>query len=114
MSRINGELQKAIAETITKLNNPELEGLIISIVDVDTAADLGVAKVAVSVLSSDNTKDLVVALLNKAKSFIRHEVMRMVRLRTMPDLIFIKDDSYEKSQKLMSLFEKVANEDRGE
>lgn len=114
MSRINGELQKAIAEVVSRLNNPDLDGLIISIVDVDTAADLSLAKVAVSVLADDITKDLVVAHLNKAKSFIRHEVMRMVRLRTMPDLVFSKDDSYEKSQKLISLIERVSNEDRGE
>ena len=114
MSRINGEIQKAIAEVVSKMNNPEIDGLIISIVDVDTAADLSLAKVAISVLSSDQTKDLVVAHLNKAKNFIRHEVMRMVRLRTMPDLVFTKDDSYEKSQKIMSLIEKVSNEDRGE
>ena len=114
MSRINGEIQKAIAEVVSKMNNPEIDGLIISIVDVDTAADLSLAKVAVSVLSNDQTKDLVVAHLNKAKNFIRHEVMRMVRLRTMPDLVFTKDDSYEKSQKIMSLIEKVSNEDRGE
>lgn len=114
MSRINGELQKAIAEVVSKMNNPELDGLIISIVDVDTTADLSMAKVAVSVLSTDQIKDLVVACLNKAKNFIRREVMRMVRLRTMPDLVFSKDDSYEKSQKLMSLIEKVSNDDRAD
>ena len=114
MSRINGEIQKAIAEVVSKMNNPELDGLIISIVDVDTTADLSMAKVAVSVLSNDETKDMVVAVLNKAKSFIRREVMRMVRLRSMPELFFNKDDSYEKSQKLMNLIEKVSNEDRAE
>ena len=72
MSRINGELQKAIAEVVSnRLNNPDLDGLIISIVNVDTAPDLSIAKVAVSVLSSDEIKQLVVAELNRAKNFIR-------------------------------------------
>ena len=113
MSRINGELQKAIAEVVSnRLNNPDLDGLIISIIDVDTAPDLSLAKVAVSVLSTDETKHLVVAELNRAKNFIRREVMRMVRLKTMPELVFNVDDSYEKGQKIMDLIDKVSNENK--
>lgn len=113
MSRINGELQKAIAEVVSnRLNNPDLDGLIISIIDVDTAPDLSFAKVAVSVLSTDETKNLVVAELNKAKNFIRREVMRMIRLKTMPDLLFSVDNSYEKGQKIIELINKVSNENK--
>ena len=113
MSRINGELQKAIAEVVSnRLNNPDLDGLIISIIDVDTAPDLSFAKVAVSVLSTDDIKNLVVAELNRAKNFIKREVMRMVRLKSTPDLIFSVDNSYEKGQKIMELIDKVSNENK--
>ncbi len=108
MSRINGELQKAIADVINnRLNNPNLDGLIISVIYVDTAADLSLAKVGVSVLSTDETERLVVRELNKAKSFIRHEVMHMVRLKTMPELEFYVDNSYEKSQHIMKLIDNL-------
>lgn len=111
MSRINSELQKAIAEVINnRLHNPDLDGLIISVVDVDTLSDLSLAKVAISVLSTNETEDLVVALLNKAKNFIRREVGKMVRLKTLPDLQFYQDDSYENGKKLMDLIDKVAGE----
>lgn len=115
MSRINGELQKAIAEIVAnKLNNPEFDGLIISIVDVDTSSDLSIAKVAVSVLTNDTTKNMVVAQLNHAKNFIKREVMRVVRLRAIPDLVFYVDDSYEKGRNLLNLIEKVSSENKGE
>ena len=113
MSRINGELQKAIAEVVSnRLNNPDLDGLIISIVDVDAAPDLSIAKVAVSVLSTDETKHLVVAELNRAKNFIRREVMRIVRLKTTPELVFNVDDSYEKGRKILELIDKVSIDDK--
>ena len=113
MSRVNGEIQKAIADVVSnRLNNPELDGLIISILDVDTAPDLSFAKVAVSVLSTDEIKNLVVAELNKAKNFIRREVMRMIRIKTMPDLIFYVDNTYEKGQKIMELIDKVSSENK--
>ena len=113
MSRVNGEIQKAIADVVSnRLNNPDLDGLIISILDVDTAPDLSFAKVAVSVLSTNEIKNLVVAELNRAKNFIRREVMRMIRIKTMPDLIFYVDDTYEKGQKIMKLIDKVSNDNK--
>ena len=111
MSRINSEIQKAIAEIVMeRMNNPEFEGLIISFIDVDTAADLSSAKVAVSVLADDDTKSAVVSTLNRSKSFIRKELMKEVRLRIMPDLHFYIDNSYEKGQHLMDLIDKVSGE----
>ena len=102
-------IQKAIAEVVAnKLHNPNLDGLIISIIDVDTAPDLSLAKVSVSVLSTDEVKNLVISELNKAKGFIRREVMRMVRLKATPELSFMVDNSYEKGQKIMNLIEKVS------
>ena len=108
MDRINSELQKAIAEIIAnRLRNPELDGIIISVIDVDTTPDLSFAKVSISVLGDSTTKDLVMAVLNNAKSFIRKELMKMVRLRTMPVLEFKLDESYEKGQKLINLIDKI-------
>ena len=110
MSRINAEMQKAIAEIVNnRLHNPALDGLIISILDVDTAPDLSLAKVAVSVLSTDDTKKLVVDELNKAKGYIKRELMRMVRLRTTPDLVFSVDNSYERGQKILSLIDQISD-----
>ena len=112
MERINSELQKAIADIIAnKLRNPELENIIISVTEVDTAADLSYAKVLVSVLGNENMKDMVLAILNNAKAFIRKELMSMVRLRTMPNLEFKLDESYEKGQKIIKLIDKISGED---
>ena len=114
MERINSELQKAIADIIAnKLRNPELEGIIISITDVDTAADLSYAKVLVSVLGDSYTKDIVLTVLNNAKSFIRKELMHMVRLRTMPNLEFSLDESYEKGQKIIKLIDQISGDEDG-
>lgn len=109
IERIDSELQKAIADIVAnRLRNPEIDGIIISITDVDTASDLSYSKVSVSVLGDRNTKDMVIAILNNAKSFIRKELMGMVRLRTMPNLEFKLDESYEKGQKIISLIDKIS------
>ena len=111
MSRINSEIQKAIAEIVSnKMNNPDFDGLIISIIDVDTAADLSIAKVAVSVLSTDEMQRLIILELTKAKGFIRKELGKMIRLKTLPDLEFYPDNSYQQGKRLMDLIDSVSKE----
>lgn len=111
MSRINSELQKALAEIIAnRMRNPNFDGLIISVTKVDTAPDLKNARVYISVLSDDETKHLVIEELTHAKGYIRKELMRLVRLKNMPELEFKKDDSYEKGQRILSIIDKLSGE----
>lgn len=111
MSRINSEMQKALAEIISnRMRNPEFEGLIISVTKVETAPDIKTARVYISVLSTLETKKLVVETLNRAKGFIRHELSRLIRLKTIPDLDFRLDNSLEEGQKIMDIIDKLSGE----
>lgn len=115
MSRINSEMQKAIAEIIAnRMRNPDFDGLIISVTKVETAPDLKNARVFISVLSTAETKHLVLAELNRAKGFIRKELMHMIRLKTMPDLEFKLDNSLEEGQKILSILDKISGEHHAE
>ena len=111
MSRINSEMQKAHAEIIAnRMRNPDFDGLIISVTKVETAPDLKNARAYISVLSSLETKRLVVAELNRAKGCIRREIMHMVRLKTMPEFEFKLDNSIEEGQKIIDIIEKLSGE----
>lgn len=115
MSRVNSEIQRAVAEIINnKLRNPNLDGYIISVVDVDTAPDLSAARVYISVLSTNETKTLVLSEIMRSKSYIKKELMHMVRLRRVPELEFVLDDTYEKSQRILGLFDQISTENKGE
>ncbi len=108
LAKINSEIQKEISNIISeKLNNPELENIIITISSVDTSADLYVAKVYVSILGDKNKKDRVMAILDNAKGFIRHELANGVKLRVVPDLVFLLDNSQDYSDNINKLLKQI-------
>ena len=108
MSRINAEMQKCIAEIINnKLNNPEIDGVIVSVNKVDTSPDLAEAKVYVSILGSEDQKIKSFRAIEKAAKFIRFELSRMIRLRLIPNLTFRFDTSFEDSERIMNLIESL-------
>ncbi len=110
MSRIemvNSQIQKELTHILqTELDDPEL-GLI-SIVRVDTTKDLSQTRIFFSTLGG--TREKVEFALNKTQKHIRHLLGERMRLRVLPELKFIFDDSIEYSVSIYQKIEEVKNE----
>ncbi len=107
-SRLSGEMRKAISEIIiSDVKDPRISELM-SITDVHVTEDLKFAKVYVS---DYNDIDTTLIALESAKGFIRKEIGKKVKMRIIPELIFIKDDSIEKGFYMSSLIDKVIKDD---
>jgi len=66
-----------------------------SIVRADVTRDLKHAKIYVSVLGSKKEINDTICGLNSASGFIKKELGALVKLRNIPELHFIPDDSIE-------------------
>ena len=110
--RLNAEFRKEIYEIITrKLKNPLVTEMF-SILRVDTSRDLSHAKVFVSIYSKNQEKaKLTFDAINADSKKIRYELARSVRVRTVPELHFILDDSMEYSDKMNKLFNAISKEE---
>ena len=94
-SRLNGEYQKEISEIIRRLKDkaPDLKGLV-SVTEADVAPDLKSAKIYVSIYAkSEEEKLRSFAVLNENAGYIRHELSRVMTMRTVPALTFRMDGS---------------------
>ena len=105
-SRVGSEYRKEISNIIAgpvKNKEPELRGLI-SVTEVDVAPDLKTAKVYVSVYAkSKEEEERTFLILQENAGFIRHELSLVMRMRTVPQLTFLRDGSMEYGSKIDSL-----------
>ncbi len=107
-NRLSGEMKKAISEIIrTDVKDPRISELM-SITDVHVTEDLKFAKIYVS---DYNDVEKTIIALQSAKGFIRKEIGKKIKMRIIPELIFIKDDSIEKGLYMSSLIDKVIGEE---
>lgn len=105
IDKINSELKKEIYAVITKrLKNPLITEMF-SITEVDASKDLSSAKVYISVFSVNPEKKArtLAAIEGDAKK-IRRELAKEMRIRTVPELRFIEDTSFEYGDKMDKLF----------
>ena len=100
IQRINSALQESLANIIkNKIQDKRLEGAIVSVVKVDTSADLSFAKVYLSIFTKKSVEDAFNAILNSIP-YIRKQAANMVQIRNMPILHFKIDDSMEYAAKI--------------
>lgn len=94
----------------------DLSPNMITLTQVRMSDDLSVAKVYLSVWGKIEDVDKTFARLDEHKKTIRHELSRAIRnqFRTMPELIFYKDDSMEYSEKIENIFKKIHGDDKTE
>ena len=103
--RLEGELQKVLAEIIREdLKDPRL--FLITITGVSVAKDLSFAKVFVSHLEETKAKGGIVAL-NKGKGFIRKQIGQKLKLRIVPELAFVLDESLYHSMKINYMLKEI-------
>ena len=110
MSRVDGEIQKHLAGIISKFDDAIISTSLISIMKVDTFSDLSMSKIYVSVFGDEEKKKKVVDKLNENKKSIRYELAHKIKLRIVPELLFIVDDLEEKAERVMKLFEEIEEE----
>ena len=108
--QINHTIRRELSELLARhVGDPRING-VISITEVDVSPDLKQAKVYISVMGNDVEKGEVFAGLASASDFLRRELGARIRIRHIPKLIFKRDDSIEKAERIHQLINLTASE----
>lgn len=92
-TRINGEVQKELANLIRgEIKDPRISPWT-SVVSVEVSPDLKTCKAWISVLGGEDEIENTLKGLNSAEGFIRRELARRINLRNTPEIRFIMDQS---------------------
>ncbi|EQM81480.1 30S ribosome-binding factor RbfA [Stutzerimonas stutzeri] len=112
--RIGDQMQRELALLIQReVKDPRL-GLV-TITAVEVSRDLSHAKVFITIMGKDDDEDAVKAnlkILNEAGGFLRMQLGKAMKLRTVPQLHFNYDASVRRGVELTSLIERAMAEDR--
>ncbi|CAM1352453.1 MULTISPECIES: 30S ribosome-binding factor RbfA [Tenacibaculum] len=94
--KIAGVLQQDLVDVLQRAAQDGMKGVIISVSKVSVTADLGVAKVYLSVFPSEK-RDEIIEGVKSNTPLIRHELAQRTKnqLRRMPELLFFGDDSLD-------------------
>lgn len=92
-TRINGEVQRVLADIIRgQIKDPRI-GPVTSVVAVEVSPDLKNAKVWISALGDEKAQEDTLAGLKSAEGYIRNQLAKEINLRNTPQITFVMDQS---------------------
>ena len=106
-TRINGEVQKVLAEIIRgELKDPRINPMT-TVMAVEVAPDLKSCKAFISVLGDVKSQEDTLKGLNSAVGYIRTQLAKKINLRNTPEIKFIMDQSVEYGINMSKLIDEV-------
>ncbi|NVK22112.1 MAG: 30S ribosome-binding factor RbfA [Kangiellaceae bacterium] len=106
--RVADQIQRELAVLLQReVKDPRL-GLV-TVSGVEVTSDLQNAKVFVTFLGKEDSKEIneALAVLAKAAGFLRSQLAKAIRMRSVPNIRFFYDKSITEGAKMSSLIEQA-------
>ena len=82
----------------------------VTITGVDLSPDLRHARVFVSTMGTEEEKDASMKALSHAAGWIRHELGQRIRMKFLPEIVFVPDTSQEYGERIDQLLDRIKDE----
>ena len=110
-TRINGEVQRVLAEIIRGgIKDPRISPLT-SVLSVEVAPDLKTCKAWISVYGDEKARKNTMAGLKSAEGYVRRQLAKELNLRNTPEITFVLDQSIEYGVNMSKLIDDVIKKD---
>ena len=109
LARLNEQLKRELSELIrTEVRDPRVG--IVTITGVDTARDLGSARIFVRSVNDEELPEMLDGL-TAAAPFLRSKLGQLLHIRKVPELRFQADRSLEGARRIEEVLAQVLPED---
>jgi ribosome-binding factor A len=107
MRRVDEAVREVLSDAISKdLKDPRIG--FVTVTAVNTSRDLRHARVYVSVLGDQRTREATLAGLRSAHGFLQGAIASQLSLKHTPTLLFEYDETVERAARLSELIDHVA------
>ena len=108
IDKVNSLLEHEISKIISKSFN--FPGALITLTYVNTTANLIEARAYISVLPEEKT-DNIIKVLNKGVYDVQQKINKMLNMRPIPKIIFVRDEKIAEAARIEELLEKIKKTD---
>ena len=104
IDKVCEEIKREIANILAMIRDPRINSKILTIVNVSLTKDMSYSKIRISSIDGLESAINAVEGLNHAKGLIKKEIGNRLKIRRIPELQFIADNTVEDA---INMFKKI-------
>lgn len=108
IERLNKDFRKELSSVISGMKDPRLDEFL-SVMRVEVTTDLSYAKAYIGSIHGGDAAREAVTVLAGAEGHIKTELSKRLKIRKIPEISFIADDSVDYYNKINSILEGLKN-----
>lgn len=110
IKKVEVDLQREISYIInSRLKDPRIN--FVTVTDVKLSADYHYIDVYITVMNKNENLKTCLEGLNKSKGFIKKNLLERIKLRTIPEIKFIYDESVDKGIRINEILESLKSKE---
>ncbi len=104
--RVKHLIQQELSRILQmEIKDPRVQ--FVTVTKVSLSVDLRNAKIFVSSLDASHNREELLAGLKRASGYVRGELGRRLKLKYIPQIEFVSDDSLDKQDRLFNLLDQI-------
>lgn len=107
LNRLTEDIKREISSALPEIKDKRISGEIVSVSHIELTSDLSYCKVYISVLGNERKTGDAVECLEKAAGFFIKRINSRIKMRKMPKLIFLPDNSQEYYEKISRIIDEL-------
>jgi ribosome-binding factor A len=112
VARMAEEIRAQVSDIVQHhLSDPRLSW--VSVVRVEMSSDLHYAKIFISVIGSEESQEQSLRVLGRARGAVRAELGRRLRLRKVPEITFLADQTIAYGVRIQGILHELGFTDDG-
>ncbi|HXX74860.1 MAG TPA: 30S ribosome-binding factor RbfA [Nitrospiraceae bacterium] len=110
--RVADQIRMEVADILMrKIKDPRVRS--VTVTDVELTNNLRIARVFVTAMGTKSEEREIFSGLAKASGFVRSELGRRLTLRYLPEIVFVKDVSGPRGDRVLRLLDELQSKDEG-
>jgi ribosome-binding factor A len=109
VERVRHLIQQEISRILQfEVKDPRIK--FVTVTNVELTSDLRNAKVFVTSLGDTDDREVLLSTLKRASGYVRGELGRQLKLKYIPQIEFVFDNSYDRQAHILTLLEHIHDE----
>ncbi|MCI5668469.1 MAG: 30S ribosome-binding factor RbfA [Oscillospiraceae bacterium] len=107
LKRLSEDIKREISAAVSGVKDPRVSRNFVTVTHVELTSDLSYCKVYIACLGGEGRTSKAVEGMTAASGYFKKAIAARVRMRKMPELIFLPDNSLEYSAHIEEILSKL-------